>query len=143
MLENINWWVVIGVSVLQIFIGSIWYGPIFGKFWMRLMGSAHMTKDEIKKAQKAMMPAYVVQFFVSTVMNVALYVAVKTNSDGDLIADICAAIALWLGFVMPIQVGEVLWSKLSDRDKLKKLAVSGGQQIITMCIAAAIFSYWG
>ena len=140
MLVNINWWVVIGVSVLQIFIGSIWYGYMFGKFWMRIMGSSHMTKEEIKKAQKEMMPMYFVQFFMSLIMNVALYTAVKMNSDGLLIDDICAAIVLWIGFVLPIQVGEVIWSGLSNSDKVKKLAVSSSQQLLTMIIAAAIFS---
>ena len=143
MLTNINWWLVLAVSVLQIFIGSIWYGPIFGKFWMKLMGSAHMSKEEIKKAQKEMMPMYVIQFLMSFIMNIAIYVAVKISSDGMLLTDIWAAIVLWIGFVLPIQVGEVIWSNLSNEMKMKKLAVSSVQQLITMCIAAAIFSYWG
>ena len=143
MLTNINWWLVLAVSVLQIIFGSIWYGPIFGKFWMKLMGVTHMSKEDIKKAQKEMMPMYAIQLLMSFIMNIALYTAVKINSDGMLLADICATIALWIGFVVPIQVGEVIWSNLSNEMKMKKLAVSSVQQLITMCIAAAIFSYWG
>ena len=136
MLSMINWWMVLGASVLQIVLGSIWYGPLFGKLWMRLMGVGHLSKEEIKAKQKEAISAYVWQLVFSIITNAALYLFIRQTVPGMWLV---LTIILWLGFVLPIQAGEVIWSTLSSKMKMKKLAVSASYQLLSMLIAAYIY----
>lgn len=33
----INWWAVLVAAVINMVIGFLWYGPLFGKLWLRLI----------------------------------------------------------------------------------------------------------
>lgn len=33
----VNWWAVIAGTALNMFLGFLWYGPLFGRWWLRLM----------------------------------------------------------------------------------------------------------
>lgn len=46
----INWFAVGAASLVGFVIGAIWYGPLFGKVWMKEVG---MTEEDIKKASMA------------------------------------------------------------------------------------------
>lgn len=132
----INWWMVLGASVLQIVLGSIWYGPLFGKLWMRLMGVSHLSREEIKAKQKQALPLYIIQLVTSIITNAVLYLFVIQSASGMWLV---LTVILWLGFVLPIQAGEVIWSTLSSKMKMKKLAVSASYQLLSMLIAAYIY----
>ncbi len=34
----INYWAVIVVAIINTVLGFLWFGPIFGKMWISLMG---------------------------------------------------------------------------------------------------------
>lgn len=38
MFDHVNWIAVIGAAVAAFAIGAIWYGPLFGKRWLALIG---------------------------------------------------------------------------------------------------------
>lgn len=33
----INWWAVVAATAINMFLGFLWYGPLFGRAWLRLM----------------------------------------------------------------------------------------------------------
>jgi len=37
-LGNVNWIAVIVGGVFNMVVGSLWYGPLFGKLWLRVIG---------------------------------------------------------------------------------------------------------
>lgn len=45
-LGNINWLSVLVAAVSSFVIGGIWYGPIFGRSWMKEFG---FTEEDLKK----------------------------------------------------------------------------------------------
>ncbi len=44
-LTGVNWVAVIVAGVFNMVVGSLWYGPLFGKIWLRVIGK---SKDEIQ-----------------------------------------------------------------------------------------------
>ena len=34
----VNWWAVLLAMGINMFLGFLWYGPLFGKLWLRLVG---------------------------------------------------------------------------------------------------------
>ena len=48
-LPVINFAAVLVAAIVGFIIGILWYGPLFGKSWMRLMG---MTDKQLKEARQ-------------------------------------------------------------------------------------------
>jgi len=46
-------------AVAAMLIGSVWYGPLFGKPWMKSM---NMTKKDMENAQEGMWKIYLIAF---------------------------------------------------------------------------------
>jgi len=42
----LNWLTILVAAVSAFMLGGLWYGPLFGKLWMRAVG---MTADEIQR----------------------------------------------------------------------------------------------
>ncbi|HWL64330.1 MAG TPA: DUF1761 domain-containing protein [Steroidobacteraceae bacterium] len=61
----VNWLSVIVAAASGFVIGALWYGPLFGKAWMRLSG---MTKEKGAETSMALTfgTAYVLNFIAAT-----------------------------------------------------------------------------
>ena len=35
---QVNWIAIVIVAVFNMILGTLWYGPLFGKLWMRIIG---------------------------------------------------------------------------------------------------------
>jgi hypothetical protein len=46
-------------------IGAVWYGPLFGKKWMEIIGVSTEDSEANKKMQKAYMPRYVLAHLIA------------------------------------------------------------------------------
>lgn len=107
----INFLAIILSVVWAMFVGSMWYGPFFGKPWMKMMG---LTKEGIKKLpQGYMAKLYGIQFVASFVMAYVLahsiFFAQQFLQVSDFNAGISGGFWNWLGFVAPVTLGKVLW----------------------------------
>ena len=108
MMPPVNYLAVLGAALSSIILGSLWYGPLFGKLWMKLSG--HKPSDAPKDkmgmlygiaAVGALVEAYVLSHslvFASTYMNTS-----------GLSAGLSAGFWMWLGFVATVTLGDVLW----------------------------------
>ena len=45
----VNWWAVLVAGVFNMFVGYLWYGPLFGKQWLRLI---EKSADELEGGNK-------------------------------------------------------------------------------------------
>ncbi len=52
-----NFYVLFLVALVPLIIGFVWYGPLFGKAWMKEMG---FTEESLK--EKSMMKAYIISY---------------------------------------------------------------------------------
>lgn len=141
----INWWAVIVSAVVSMGIGSIWFGPLFGKKWGEVMGIDFSSKseEEKKKMMKMMGPMYALQFVLSllTLYILAHYIAGWQPQPGA-IGGIINALWIWLGFIIPTIAGNAMWS-----GKPKKLAwsmfwINAGYNFILYVVFGAILGAW-
>ncbi len=92
-------------------VGFLWYSPmLFGKPWMKLMG---ITKESMKEAQKEMGKMYALSF-VATLVTAYVLFHVMTFSENfydytSLQTGLTTAFWVWLGFVAPVQMTDVLF----------------------------------
>lgn len=112
----INYWAVLAAAVTYMVIGSLWYGPLFGKYWRKLMG---FTAQDMKSMRLSAAQAIGLGFLSALVMAQVLAheQAVWYDFMGATMSTFSfvfnLAFWLWLGFVATTQLGAVLWENRS------------------------------
>ncbi len=139
MENSVNYTAIIMASISSMILGSIWYGPLFGKKWMEIVGTTHKNEKERKEMQKAAVPLYLVQFIVTLfqVLILAHLIADTTQVTG-----IERALWLWAGFVIPTLMGAVMWTNEKKNLKWARFLIQGGYQLILFIIFGTILQLW-
>lgn len=134
---TINFWPIIISAVVSFAIGALWYSPIlFGKEWMNLMKIDESDIDETKN--KGIWKSYLVHFIthIISLSVLAFFISLSASvdsSDGAFIGFI-----VWVGFVLPIGVSNLLWRK----DPIKLVLIDKLQILATLIISGAIIGAW-
>jgi len=134
----VNIWAVVACAVASMIIGSIWYGPLFGKMYMSAMGMDQWSAEKKAAMQKKMVWSYLGQFIASLVMFYVLGTFIVWSAPRLNVAfAMWVSFFMWLGFVVPMAFGATLWGG-------KKVAfwLTIGNMLITLLVAGAIFGAW-
>ena len=138
---NINILAIIVATVVQFFIGAIWYTPIFGKLWGRIHGFDHLTPEVQKEMQKGMWKLLVPQF-IFTFITTFVFALLKSGFPAEW--NIYGlAVFFWLGFVVPTQVAAVLFGGTDPKWVVTKIAVMAGGSLLCLLAAAHVLSIMG
>lgn len=131
---EIHYVTILVCAVAAMIIGSIWYGPIFGKMWMRIMcpEAATMTEEQKKEMSKGMWAMYLVQFILSLITAWMLDLHIS-NWSGDE-SSVAIAVCAWFGFILTTIAGQILWSGRSKKDAWQMFLVSAGAQLVTFVV---------
>lgn len=134
---NVNLLAVLVSAIASMVIGSIWYGPLFGKMFMSAMGMDGWSPEKKASMKKSMALTYVWQFIASLVM---FYVLAKITGDlGQMTVNggLMVAFWVWLGFVVPLKLGDSLWG-----GKMNLFWLGIGNMLVTLLAAGAIIGAW-
>lgn len=134
---TINYLAVLVAGVVSMVIGSLWYGPLFGKRFMEDMGMNDLSKEEQEKMKKSMTKSYVLQFAASLLMFFVLSWYINTSIHTGVFGGIANAFGLWLGFVVPLALGNALWG-----GKMSLFWLTIGNMFFTLLAAGAIIGGW-
>lgn len=134
----VNYWAVLGAAVAAMIVGALWYGPLFGKTWGRLMGMSY----ESMKARGG--KAYIVQTLAALVM--ANVLAHERFVWGNFFGSSMSmpafvfqlAFWLWLGFVATTQIGAAIWENKS----WKLFFLNTGYSLVSLVAMALVLTYW-
>jgi hypothetical protein len=127
---------VITAAIASVIVGSLWYGPLFGKLWMKEMG---MQKPESMspEAKQKMMQSYGITTVAAIVM--AIVINQLVNILGSSVSWYMLTLILWLGFIVPtIALNSVLWEGKS----WKLYGVNVLYYLVMIGVHAAIFTFW-
>lgn len=136
----INYLAVLAAAASSIVLGFLWYGPIVGKPWMKLMG---YTKESMQKEMSAGMGktyalmtlgALIVAYVFAHTTEFAMTYTKTFGVTGGLMSGFWT----WLGFAMPIQLEAVLWEK----KPWKLFAINTGYRLVSLLIMGVIIALW-
>src|SRR5207249_4845105 len=102
-------WAVLVSAVVSMIIGSIWYGPLFGKKYMKAMGMNELSQEKKDAMRKSMTKSYALQFVASLVM---MFVFAKIAAGAGILSvglGLMTAFWVWIGFTVPLKLGDTLW----------------------------------
>mgnify|MGYP001576081381 FL=1 len=135
---TINLIAVLVAAVVQFIIGAIWYTPLFGKLWGKIHGFDTLNPEVQAEIQKKMMPLLVWQFVVTVVTTFVFALFIETLAAGWNVYGL--AFHLWLGFVVPTQVGAVLFGGTKPEWIVTKIAIMAGGSLACLLAAAFVLS---
>lgn len=137
---EVNYLAVLLSGVAMMALGFLWYGPLFGKPWMKLKG---YSAEELKKEQKQMGKYYGLSFLLSLVTAYVLshVMAMSTNffHEPALTTGIMSAFWMWLGFVMPVQATNTIFGE----KKWKLFGIDTGYQLVSLLVMGIVLGLLG
>lgn len=132
----INYLAVLAAGVASMVIGGLWYGPVFGKIWISLMG---FTEEQMKAAkEKGVAKLYVINFIASLVMAFVLAHNAFAWESAGAGGALQLAFWTWLGFIVPVMLGSVLW----EGKKVKLFVLNAAYYLVSVCAMALVLVWW-
>lgn len=137
---TINYLAVVLAGFAYMVVGSLWYGPLFGKKWMALMG---ITPESMKSMKLSPMQAMAGGLVAALVMAFVLAhdAFVWGQFFGTAVTPTVFALQLafwiWLGYVATTQIGSVLWENKS----WKLFALNASYSLVSLIVMALIITY--
>lgn len=134
---NVNFWAVFASAIGSMVVGSIWYGPLFGKMFMHEMGMHQWSPEKQAHMKKGMTMMYVWQFIASLVMFYVLAMLMVKLGKTDVNGGVVTAFWAWLGFVATAKFGEALWG-----GKMTLFWLGAGSSLVTLLVGGVILGMW-
>ncbi|EKD92637.1 MAG: hypothetical protein ACD_28C00378G0002 [uncultured bacterium] len=136
---SVNYFAILVAGLSAMVTGFLWYGPLFGKWWIELMG---WPKEEVQKMQKegsaTMGKNYSITFVMALLTAfVIAHFAQAIGAEGVQGA-FQLAFWLWFGFIITSMMNSVLWEGKSW--KLYGLNIS--YELVKMFVMALILIFW-
>lgn len=131
-LIQVNLPAVVGASVASMGVGFAWYSKaLFGNQWMKLEGISKPDKSGMGKTMTlifvtTLISAYVLSLFIHYAGAYTLINGAKTG------------LWAWLGFAMPVELSETLFSK----KPFNLFLLKSGQTLAGLLLMGAILAAW-
>ena len=128
---NINWLSVIVASISSFLVGGIWYGPLFGKAWMRAFGFSESDLNNRK-----MPKVFGLSLFLAVVaaMNLELFIGVNADMSYGLIAGFLAGFG-WVATLLGILY-------LFENRSFEAFLINAGYCIVALTLMGGILGAW-
>jgi hypothetical protein len=139
---ELNYTLIAVATVVQFVLGAVWYSVIFGKPWMEIMGMSGMSKEELAKHEKSMVPFYALQFVLTAVTtwvlasNIQMFEIIGTAGTSVY----WLAFFMWVGYIVPVQISSIIWGNTKKKYWAKQTAIMCGMQFVGIMLAAFILS---
>jgi hypothetical protein len=130
---SVNWLWIIIAAIVGFVVGWLWWGPLFGKTWMRLSGV------KMKKKPEGMGGKMLIAFIANVIMAWVLAVLIIITAIGSLGGALMLGFTLWLGLVATVMVGGVLWKN----EPWGLFWLNSVGWLVTILFMAGVLSVWG
>lgn len=132
---TINYWAVLVAAIVNMIVGTVWYGPVFGKTWRRLIG---FTEESMKNmpltAPQAMFGGSITSLLMSYVLAHFAFIAgaVSASDAFEL------AFWIWLGFFFTTSASVFLWEGKS----YQLFLFNAAEQLVALVGMALVLVLW-
>ncbi len=132
-LASINLPAVVVGAIINMVIGFLWYGPLFGEMWIRMMGK---PREEIEAGAGTV--TYLTTFLAALVSSFVLALVVRGFGASTLVQGSIAGAVTWIG----IGATATLTSGLFEGRPSNVWLLFGTYQLIVYMILGALFALW-
>lgn len=133
---DLNWLAVVVSGIASMVLGFLWYGPVFGKAWIRMMGWTPQQIEEGKK--QGMTKNYIIALIGTLVLAYVVAHFVALLSIASAAAALQFAFWAWLGLIATVLLGQVLWEGKS----WNLFLLNGAYQLANLGMVVLILTFW-
>ncbi len=133
---EINWLAIPFAGLITLFVGGLWYGPLFGKAWMKEVG---LTEEQIKESGSPV-TAMIKSFLASLALGVGLAIVIIWSGmpPGDWAGG--AVVGLLMATLV---VGGAVLPNYAFEDKtLRHFSIHLGNIVVSMALIGAMLAIW-
>ena len=120
--------------------GYLWYGPLFGKKWASLSGMPEEVMSDT--GSKEVRISYAIMalgaLLMSFVLAHAIIFATTYMQITGVLSGIIVGFMNWLGFVVPVSIGPVLW----ERKPWTLWLINAGYYLVALVTVGALLATW-
>lgn len=128
----INWMAVGAASLVGFVIGFIWYGPLFGKAWMKESG---LTEEDVQNGNMAKI--FGITFVLQVIMTYCLAMFLADDSI-DLAMGTFYGFLTGAGWILPTMIINNLYEQRS----FKLSFIQGGYWVVVFTLMGLILGAW-
>lgn len=130
-LSSINWLAVIVATVASFGVGFLWYGPLFGKAWQKLMG---FSEEEMKNAN--MVKIFGLSFLFTLIGGILL--AAMMPVDAGLAGGMTLGAVVGAGFIATSMGTTAQFA----RTPTNLLLIDAGYMVVVYVVMGLIIGVW-
>ncbi len=136
MTVGINYLAILAAAAVSMAIGFIWYGPLFGKIWAKLVkiSETDMQRSTIPMLLMvifSLLRAFILRHFI-------VYAAYFYPSYSKLSLGLITSFWAWLGFVLTAIAGAYVFAQ--RRKKL--IIIDTGYNLVNLLAIGALLAVW-
>ena len=136
---GVNLMAVLVAAIATMIIGFLWYSPLlFARPWMILMGYDPDDKAKLQKMQKSTGKLYGIAFIASLISAFVLGKIIAVTTVNRIPYGLKIGFAIWLGFVMTVQLTDMLFGKKPT----KLFLINTVYQLVCYLVMSVIFTVW-
>ena len=130
---NVNWLAILVCAFVNMAIGAVWYGPLFGKPWMEALG---IKPEEASSSE--MGKAYAVAVLNSLLMAFILANVITLTSTMGFGGGVLLGLMMWVGFTgFTFGVNHAFEGR-----SLQLWAINAGLFLVSLLVMGAILGVW-
>ena len=128
-IQSVNILAIIVAAVVHMLTGLIWYQEkVFGSIWSKLTGR------DLNPAKQWLPVGVLGHLSIAFVLAVIIILANATT----LINGAFIGILVWIGFIVPLEIGELIWEKI----QFKLFLIRISEHFVALILAGAILAVW-
>lgn len=133
---TINYFAILLCSILSMVVGGIWYGPLFGKKWMEVIG---VTAKNSKAMQQGVGHLYLIQFLLTLFQLIVLAYYVNGWTD---VSGLTNTMWIWAAFIVPTIAQNSLWTADTRKIAWTRFLIQFGYQFVMFVIYGLILGMY-
>lgn len=132
MFTDLNWLAIVVCTVFSMVLGFIWYGPMFDKSWMKLVG---LKREEIDP--KDSMKGHLISIIGSFIASMAMAIIVKWMGYG-LVNGLLAGAFFSFAFIVTAYFSGDAYEKRP----VSLTLINAGYRLVYFVVIGAILGIW-
>jgi len=133
-----NYLAIVVAALSGFAIGAVWYGPLFGKTWMRLSG---VSEEDVKNTNflKVYGMTFAMSFIAAYVLAHVLWAfSIALPDVSGVMAGVQGGFWTWLGFILTVMFTNALFSRTS----MKLVWLDLGYRLLWIVAMGIIIAVW-
>lgn len=130
-LGSVNYIAVLLGAVLNMVLGTLWYGPLFGKLWLKQIGK---KQEDIQSSPWI----YVASFVAAFVAALVLALVIQAFGNTGFFEGLLTGVVVWLGFVATV----TLTFSIFEGPKLTVWLIFVLYQLVIFAVEGGVFAVW-